>query len=57
MHCSKSMFQNPTDGTKKTIKDFLLVAGRKFEIEKLGSKSKRTNTEDGDGYVLQNRHE
>jgi hypothetical protein len=48
MHCSKSIFQNPEDGTRKAIKKFLSVAGKKFEMEKLGicSKSKRRNTEE-----------
>jgi hypothetical protein len=45
------MYQNPEDGKRKAIKKFLSVAGRKLEMEKLGSKSKRTNTEDSDGYV------
>jgi hypothetical protein len=33
------------------------VAGRKFEMEKLDSKSKRRNTEEWDVYVWQNRQE
>jgi hypothetical protein len=45
------MFQNPADGKRKAIKKFLSVAGGKFEMEKLGNKSKRRNTEDCDGYV------
>jgi hypothetical protein len=45
-HCSKSMLQNPADGIRKAIKKFLPVAGRKFEMEKLDSKSKRRNTEE-----------
>jgi len=40
------MFQNPADETRKAIKKFLSVAGRKYEMERLGSKSKRRNTED-----------
>jgi hypothetical protein len=40
------MFQNPTFGTRKAIIKFLSVAGRKYEMEKLGSKSKRRNTEE-----------
>jgi hypothetical protein len=40
------MFQNPADGTRKAIKKFLSVVGRKYEMERLGSKSKRRNTED-----------
>jgi len=40
------MCQNPADGTRKAIKKFLPVAGRKFEMEKLDSKSKRRNTEE-----------
>lgn len=51
------MFQNPVDGTRKAIKKFLSVAGRKYEMERLGSKSKRRNTEDWDEYVWQNRQE
>jgi hypothetical protein len=34
------MVQNLTDGTRKSIKKFLLMAGRKFKMGKLGSKSK-----------------
>jgi hypothetical protein len=51
------MFQNPTDGPRKAIKKFLSVAGRKYVMEKQGSKSKRRNTEDRVEYVSQNRQE
>lgn len=51
------MFQNPADGTRKAIKKFLSVAGRKYEMEKLDNKSKRRNTEDWYKYVWQNREE
>jgi hypothetical protein len=33
------------------------VVGRKYEMERLGSKSKRRNTEDWDEHVWQNRQE
>jgi hypothetical protein len=37
------MLQNPTEGTRKAIKKFLSVVGRKYEME-IGNKSKRKNT-------------